>query len=48
MRNDQYGSEAAIIGKVDKTVPGKVVLKTTIGGERIVDLPTVESVPGIG
>lgn len=47
MRKHQYGSHASVIGKVGKAAQGRVVLKTSIGGERIVDLPTGELVPRI-
>lgn len=47
MRNHQYGRNAAMIGKVSKAAPGRVVLKTSIGGERMIDLPTGELVPRI-
>ena len=47
MRNHKYGRNAAIIGSVCKAAQGRVVLKTSIGGERIVDLPTGELVPRI-
>ena len=47
MRNHKYGGNAAIIGSVGDIEKGRVVLKTIIGGERIVDLPTGELVPRI-
>lgn len=47
MHAHKYGRNAAIIGKASKTSQGRVVLKTSIGGERIVDLPTGELVPRI-
>jgi hydrogenase expression/formation protein HypE len=47
MRHHKYGQNAAIIGSVSKAAQGRVVLKTSIGGERIVDLPTGELVPRI-
>jgi hydrogenase expression/formation protein HypE len=47
MRHHKYGQTAAIIGSVSKAAQGRVVLKTSIGGERIVDLPTGELVPRI-
>ena len=33
------GREAAVIGKVTETYPGKVILETKIGGKRILDYP---------
>ena len=47
MRKNKYGTEAAIIGEVTKKNPGKVYLKTTIGGSRIVDMLTGEQLPRI-
>jgi hydrogenase expression/formation protein HypE len=47
MRTHKYGKNAAIIGSVGNVDKGRVVLKTIIGGERIVDLPTSELVPRI-
>jgi hydrogenase expression/formation protein HypE len=47
MKNHKYGKNAAIIGSVGDMGKGRVVLKTSIGGERIVDLPTGELVPRI-
>ncbi|MDP2854306.1 MAG: hydrogenase expression/formation protein HypE [Smithellaceae bacterium] len=47
MQSHKYGRNAAIIGSVCKAEQGRVVLKTVIGGERIVDLPTGELVPRI-
>jgi hydrogenase expression/formation protein HypE len=47
MRNHPYGRNAALIGSVSPAVQGRVVLKTSIGGERIVDLPMGELVPRI-
>jgi hydrogenase expression/formation protein HypE len=47
MKKHELGSNAAIIGNVAKSSQGRVVLKTSIGGERVVDLPTGELVPRI-
>jgi hydrogenase expression/formation protein HypE len=47
MRKNKYGTEATIIGDVTKKNPGKVYLKTTIGGSRIVDMLTGEQLPRI-
>ena len=47
MKAHKYGKNAAIIGSVGDMGKGRVVLKTSIGGERIVDLPTGELVPRI-
>ncbi len=47
MQSHKYGRNAAIIGRVSKASQGRVVLKTSIGGERMIDLPTGELVPRI-
>jgi hydrogenase expression/formation protein HypE len=47
MKNNKYGQNAAIIGSVGDSGKGRVVLKTIIGGERLVDLPIGELVPRI-
>jgi hydrogenase expression/formation protein HypE len=47
MKNHKYGKNAAIIGSVGEMGKGRVVLKTFIDGERIIDLPTGELVPRI-
>jgi len=47
MRKHKYGKDAAVIGSVGRAAQGRVVLKTAIGGERMIDLPTGELVPRI-
>ena len=47
MRHHKYGQKAAVIGRVSQASQGRVVLKTSIGGERMIDLPTGELVPRI-
>jgi hydrogenase expression/formation protein HypE len=47
IRSDPYGKDAAIIGEVVKDHPGKVILKTRIGGKRIVDMLAGEQLPRI-
>jgi hydrogenase expression/formation protein HypE len=47
MRKHELGADVAIIGSVAEGSPGRVVLQTSIGGERVVDLPTGELVPRI-
>lgn len=44
---NEYGKEAAIIGEVVADSPGKVFMKTRIGGTRIVDMLTGEQLPRI-
>jgi hydrogenase expression/formation protein HypE len=47
MQKNRYGSDAAIIGTVTEDFPGKVILKTRIGGSRIVDMLAGEQLPRI-
>jgi len=47
IQSDPYGKEAAVIGEVVKDHPGRVVLKTRIGGKRIVDMLAGEQLPRI-
>jgi hydrogenase expression/formation protein HypE len=47
IQSDPYGKEAAVIGEVVKEHPGRVVLKTRIGGKRIVDMLAGEQLPRI-
>lgn len=47
MRQNQYGTEAAIIGEVVNEHPGKVVMKTSLGSSRIIDMPVGELLPRI-
>lgn len=47
IRADQYGQDACIIGEVVPDSPGKVFMKTAIGGARIIDMLTGEQLPRI-
>lgn len=47
MRRNKYGRDAAIIGKVTKEHPGKVIMKTKLGPSRIVDMLSGELLPRI-
>lgn len=47
MRAHPLGREAAAIGRVTTDHPGTVVLRTPIGGKRILDLPFAELLPRI-
>jgi hydrogenase expression/formation protein HypE len=47
MRKNKYGKGSKIIGRVTKKSEGKVYLRTTIGGKRIVDMLTGEQLPRI-
>jgi hydrogenase expression/formation protein HypE len=47
MRRSPYGREACVIGEVVDDHPGRVYMRTRIGGERIVDMLTGEQLPRI-
>ena len=47
MKENKYGKESKIIGRVVKKSEGKVYLNTGIGGKRIVDMLTGEQLPRI-
>ena len=47
MRNHPLGSEAAIIGEVTDEHRGRVVLRSRIGGSRVVDMISGEQLPRI-
>ena len=47
IRKDQLGTCAEIIGEVTDQNPGMVTMKTTIGGQRIVDMLVGEQLPRI-
>ena len=47
LRQDSLGREAAIIGEVTSDHPGFVVLKTRVGGTRVVDMLSGEQLPRI-
>jgi hydrogenase expression/formation protein HypE len=47
MRNSPYGKDAVIIGEVHETPPGRVLMKTTIGSTRVVDMLSGEMLPRI-
>jgi hydrogenase expression/formation protein HypE len=47
MRKNPYGQEAALIGEVKAENPGKVVMKTVIGGRRLMDMLAGEQLPRI-
>ena len=47
MKSNEYGKDAALIGRVTEEHPGLVVAKTAIGGSRVVDLPAGELLPRI-
>ena len=47
MKKNKYGGKAAIIGEVVAAHPQQVVMKTTLGASRIVDVPVGELLPRI-
>ncbi len=47
MKETSYGSGAALIGWVKAENPGKVIMKTAIGGKRLIDMPAGEQLPRI-
>src|SRR5262249_9632140 len=47
MRADPLGAASAIIGKVVPDHPGVVVMRTKIGGNRVVDMLSGEQLPRI-
>lgn len=47
LRSHPLGRNAAIIGKVQDKPAGRVILRTSIGGLRVVDLPAGELLPRI-
>lgn len=47
MRGHALGRQAAIIGRVTDTAPGRVSMRTVLGGQRIVDMLVGEQLPRI-
>ena len=47
IKTNPYGKDAAVIGEVVEDHIGKVILKTRIGGMRIVDMLAGEQLPRI-
>lgn len=47
LRRNPLGRDAAIIGRVTEGHPGFVILRTPVGGERVLDLPFGEALPRI-
>jgi hydrogenase expression/formation protein HypE len=47
IQKDPAGKDACVIGEVTNARPGRVVMETRIGGERIVDMQTGEQLPRI-
>jgi hydrogenase expression/formation protein HypE len=44
---DDFGKDATVIGEVVSDYPGKVVMQTSIGGTRIIDMLTGDQLPRI-
>ena len=47
MKKNDLGRQSAIIGRITGDHPGKVVLKTSTGGRRIIDILTGDPLPRI-
>ena len=47
IRDNRYGKSAAIIGEVDADHPGRVVMKTSLGTSRIIDMLVGDPLPRI-
>jgi len=47
MQQNTHGQDAAIIGKVVETHPGRVIIKTQLGSSRLVDILSGELLPRI-
>ena len=47
LKENEYGKDAVIIGEVISDNPGKVIMKTRIGGTRIIDMLSGEQFPRI-
>jgi len=47
LRSHRRGTDAAVIGTVGSDKAGRVTLRTTLGGRRIVDMPLGEQLPRI-
>ncbi|MBS3740472.1 hydrogenase expression/formation protein HypE, partial [Candidatus Bipolaricaulota bacterium] len=47
LRTNPLGKNAAIIGEVNENRPGKVVMRTEVGGRRFLEAPLGDPVPRI-
>ena len=47
MRKTEFGENAAIIGEITENHPGKSIIETSIGGQRIMDMLSGEQLPRI-
>lgn len=47
LRSHEYGRRAAVLGRVVDRHPGRVVMRTAIGGSRVIPMPIGEQLPRI-
>jgi hydrogenase expression/formation protein HypE len=47
MRKNRYGKDAVMIGEVSETPKKRLLMKTAIGGTRVVDVLAGEMLPRI-
>ena len=47
IRNSAYGKDAALIGEVKRSLPGRVRMRTALGTQRLLQLPAGELLPRI-
>jgi hydrogenase expression/formation protein HypE len=47
VQHSPYGTDAIIIGEVLPTPKGRVLMRTTLGSTRVIDIPTGEILPRI-
>jgi hydrogenase expression/formation protein HypE len=47
MKKNRYGTDSVVIGRVVSDHPGRVLMKTLIGGTRIIDMLSGEQLPRI-
>lgn len=47
LRADEHGRQAAVLGRVVDRHPGRVVMRTAIGGSRVLPMPIGEQLPRI-
>lgn len=47
LKKNEFGSNAAIVGEIGNEYPGKVVMQSSVGGKRMVDMLSGEMLPRI-
>lgn len=47
IQKTKYGKEARIVGQVKEERPGRVIMKTDVGGSRIIQHPWAEAIPRV-